>query len=69
MRDTTIYRVISKKENTLKVFKDLSNLGAWLLGRYIDDCIFLKEDRAGVRIIDIKSSKDVSKIEFELEIG
>ena len=69
MYNTTIYRVISKKENTLKVFKDLKNLSAWLLGRYIDDCIFLKEDHAGVRLIDIKTSRDVSKIEFELEIG
>ena len=69
MNDTTIYRIINKKENSLKAFNNSKSISAWLLGKYVDDYIFLKEDRTGIRLVVPQKTNDVTRIEFELEIG
>ena len=64
----TVYYVINKKDNILKAFNDAERVGIYILGKYVKEHIFIKEDEAGSRIINPKSS-DAAELSYELELA
>lgn len=67
----TVYRVISKSNNTMKVMRDSKRVADFLLARYqmgkgLNSYIIIKSDKTGDRIIRINRS-DATLMEKTIE--
>lgn len=68
---TTVYRIIAKSTNTMKVMRDSKRVADFLLARYhmgkgLSGYIVIKSDKTGDRIIKINRS-DATIIEKTIE--
>lgn len=62
------YRVIARKGNTVNQFAQAHHAAAWLLGRRISECMLIKTDHKGDRVVDVSAAGgDVAQIQTILE--
>lgn len=65
MNNPTVYRLVNKSNNRVDHFRDPSSLAAHMLGKKISNCLVIKSDERGDRLVTFASA-DVDAMETAL---
>ena len=55
MNNPTVYRLVNKSNNRVDHFRDPSALAAHMLGKRLSNCLVIKSDEMGDRLVSFAS--------------